>query len=255
MKKFLIMTTLACMLTTFLSSCATTSDKDPSQAYKGESPKAIYIKGRDALRDSNYSIAVKRFEALDVQYPFGKETEKAQLYLIYAYYMKDEYALASAAADRFIRIHPASEHVDYAYYMRGLANYNKNIGLMERTFGGDLAKRDLDHIKKSFTDFRLLTKRFPRSYYAPSAHQYMVYLRNILARHEFEVAQYYYKTQAYVAAANRASRVVANYQGAPVVVNALVLMAKSYNKLGMTKAAQEALLVLKYNYPKMNVTL
>jgi len=169
--------------------------------------------------------------------------------------MKDEYALASAAADRFIRIHPASAHVDYAYYMRGLANYNKNIGLMERSFGADLATRDLSQMKKAFTDFKLLTKRFPHSHYTPSAHQYMVYLRNIFARHEFEVAQYYYKREAYVAAANRASNVVAYYQGAPVVVNALVLMAKSYNKLGMTKAAQEALLVLKYNYPKMNVTL
>lgn len=255
MKKFLLKMALAGLTAALLASCASTSDKDASQAYKGESAKQIYEKGRTALRDSNYSIAIKRFEALDVQYPFGSETEKAQLYIIYAYYMKDEYALAAAAADRFIRIHPANSHVDYAYYMRGLANYNKNIGLMERTFGADLATRDLAPMKKAFTDFQLLTKRFPNSTYTPSAHQYMVYLRNIFARHEFEVAQYYYKREAYVAAANRAGNVVAKYQGAPVVVNALVLMAKSYNKLGMTKAAQEALLVLKYNYPKMTVTL
>src|SRR5262245_32490431 len=104
-----------------LVACGGTTD--PSDAYKGESPQQIYQRGKAALEDHSYGEAVKRFEALDVQYPYGPETESAQLYLIYAYYMKEDYSLAVAAANRFIRLHPTNPHVDYAYYMRGIADY------------------------------------------------------------------------------------------------------------------------------------
>lgn len=254
MKKLTSVLSLIVLSALMLAGCATTKT-DSSTAYQGESPQQIFKAGKTALEDRRYAEAIKRFEALDVQYPFGEETEKAQLYIIYAYYKRDEYAMASSAADRFIRLHPANAHVDYAYYMRGLSSYFKNMGLMERTFNIDLAKRDLGQMKSSFADFRQLTRRFPKSKYTPSAHQYMVYLRNMIARHEFEIGEYYYKRKAYVAAANRANDVVAHYQGAPVTIDALVLMAKAYNKLGMNKATQEALMVLKYNYPKLQVTL
>ena len=55
--------------------------------------------------------------------------------------------------------------------------------------------------------------------------------------------------KAYVAAANRASDLVAHYQGAPAVKEGLVMMAKSYHQLGMQRNEQEALAVLRYNYP------
>lgn len=232
-----------------LSACSTATDS--SDAYKGESPQQIYKKGETALRDKSYSEAVKRFEALDVQYPFGTETEKAQLYLIYAYYMKEDYSLSVAAADHFIRLHPTNPHVDYAYYMRGVANYYQDLGILERIFVVDLATRDLTQIQKSYADFNDLLIRFPRSRYAASAHQYMVYLRNVLANHDLHIGEYYYSRKAYVAAADRASDVVAHYQGAPAVVDALVLMAKSYHQLGMAQLEKETMAVLKYNYPSV----
>lgn len=237
------------------SLAACSSSVDPSEAYKGESPKQIYQAGKAALDDKSYNEAIKRFEALDVQYPFGTETESAQFYLIYAYYMKDEHALCVSAADRFIRLHPTNPHVDYAYYMRGLANYYQNMGILERMFAIDLATRDLTQIEKSYHDFSELTQRFPNSQYAPSAHQYMVYLRNVLAKHELNVANYYYERKAFVAASNRASGLVAHYQGAPSVEDALVIMAKSYHHLGLTKMEQDTLLVLRYNYPNKVVDL
>lgn len=235
-----------------LSACST-STTDPADAYKGESAGQIYAKGKAALEDKSYSEAIKRFEALDVQYPYGADTESAQLYIIYAYYMKEEYALASAAAERFIRMHPASPNVDYAYYMRGISDYYQNMGILERLFLIDLAKRDLTQIQKSFSDFNELVVRFPTSRYTPSAHQYMVYLRNVLANHELRVGEYYYNRRAYVASGNRASSVVSRYQGAPAVVDGLVLMIKSYRKLGLTKLEQDAVSVLKYNYPNVTV--
>lgn len=246
--KTLAMVTL---VTGLMAGCANPSD--PAEAYKDETPQQIYTRGKTALQDKSYSEAVKRFEALDIQYPYGSETEKAQLYLIYAYYMKEEYALSVAAADRFIRIHPTSPHVDYAFYMRGVANYYQNLGVLERLFSVDIATRDLTQVQKSYADFNELLVRFPQSRYAPAAHQYMIYLRNVMADHELHVANYYYSRRAYLAAANRASGLVAHYQGAPAVVDGLVVMVKSYRKLGLRKEEQDALTVLNYNYPNVRV--
>lgn len=251
MKKMLCVLSIAAVLGGSLTACSTSTD--PSEAYKGESPQQIYAKGKTALQDRSYNEAVKRFEALDVQYPFGNETEQGQLYLIYAYYMKEDYTLSVSAADRFIRLHPTSPHVDYAYYMRGVSDFYQNMGVLEKLFSIDLATRDLTQIQKSYNDFNELTVNFPNSRYVPPAHQYMVYLRNVLADHELNVAKYYYNRKAYVAAANRASGLVAHYQGAPDVVDGLVIMAKSYRKLGMTKLEQDTLSVLKYNYPNVVV--
>lgn len=237
----------------FLTACA--SSTDPSEAYKDESPQLIYQRGKLALEDKSYSEAIKRFEALDIQYPYGPETENAQLYLAYAYYMKEEYPSASAAATRFIRLHPANPHVDYAYYIRGLSDYYQNMGIFERLFTLDLATRDLTQIQKSYEDFNELVTKYPHSKYAPSAYQYLIYLRNMLAAHELQVGEYYYSRQAYVAAAERGANVVAHYQGAPAVVDALMLMAKSYHQLGEDRLEQETLTVLKYNYPNMKVVV
>lgn len=234
------------LLFLILTACSTTND--PSEAYKGESPQQIFQKGEKALRSHDYREAIKRFEALDIQYPFGRETEISQLHLIYAYYMSNEYASAEASADRFIYAHPTNPNVDYAYYMRGLSSFYQNLGLLERIFSVDLATRDLTQIKKTYAGFADLTQDFPNSTYAPAAHQYMVYLRNLLASHELEVAQYYFGRGAYVAAANRANLVIRHYQGAPVVPDALKLMIKSYRALNMTQNADDALAVLQYNY-------
>lgn len=244
-KQFFLLPAIASLV--LLTSCASTVD--PSEAFPGESPESIFRKGESELRSKNYQEAIKRFEALDVQYPFGHDTEIAQLHIIYAYYMTSDYASAEAAADRFIHAHPINRNVDYAYYMRGLSNYYQNLGVFERFFAVDLATRDLTQIKKSYSDFAELVSRFPQSKYAPSAQQYMIYLRNTLANHELNVARYYYDRKAYVAAANRATLVVRHYQGAPAVPEALVVMAKSYRQLHLQPNVNETMEVLKVNYP------
>src|SRR5579862_2747595 len=160
------------VMAALLASCSATTE--PSEAYKNETPQQIYQRGKSSLQDKGYSEAVKRFEALDVQYPFDADTENAQLYLIYAYYMKEDYPLASAEADRFIRIHPTNPHIDYAYYMRGLSNYYQNLGFFERFFMVDLATRDTSQLQKAYVDFNQLIHRFPNSRYVPSAHQYLI---------------------------------------------------------------------------------
>lgn len=230
-----------------LTGCSTTTD--PAEMYRGESPEYIFAKGESALRKKRWDEAIKRFEALDVQYPYGPLTEIAQLQIIYAYYRSGDYPSAECAADRFIQAHPTSCYVDYALYLRGLSYYYQNLGVFERLFTVDLATRDLCQIKKAFNDFSQIYFNYPNSCYAPAAHQYMVYLRNILANHELNVACYYFSREAYVAAANRASTVVRNFQGAPAVPQALVIMVRSYRRLGLQQNANEALEVLQLNYP------
>lgn len=239
------------ILTVILTACATSNE--PAEAFVGESPQSIYRSGVESLKDKSYTDAIKRFEALDIQYPYYPETENAQLYLIYAYYMKEDYALALAAADHFIRLHPTSPHVPYALYLRGITNYYQNMGVMEKIFAVDLATRDLTQIQKSYYDFNQIVTRFPSSRYAGPARQYLVYLRNVMANHELQVAKYYYNRKAYVAAVNRASTVVAHYQGAPAVLPALELSAKAYRALGMHKLEQDTVRILQYNYPQYQI--
>lgn len=231
----------------FITACSTTTE--PSEMYRGQSPEYIFQQGEQALRKKRYEEAIKRFEALDVQYPYDPNAERAQYQIIYAYYMSGDYASAESAADRFIQCHPTSCHVDYALFMRGISNYFQNLGVFERVFAVDLATRDLCQIKKSFNDFSEIYHTYPNSCYAPAAHQYMVYLRNILACHELSVARYYYSRCAFIAAASRANLVVRHYEGSPSVPEALVLMTKSYRRLGLNQNANESLQVLQYNYP------
>lgn len=245
--KFIKYLSLAIAPLFLLNACSTSSD--PAEAFKGETATQIFNKGEDALRRKNYSDAVKRFEALEVQYPLNPNTQIAELHIIYAYYMSGDYASAEAAADRYVHSYPTSRHIDYAYYMQGLSNYYQNLGVFERIFTIDLATRDLEEIKKSYNDFATVVRLFPDSTYAPAAHQYMIYLRNVMADHELEVAQYYYSRKAYVAAANRANTVVRHFQGSTAVPDALVLMTKSYRALHETQMANDTLEVIKYNYP------
>lgn len=239
--------TILCLL----SGCASTTD--PADLYKGETAEKIFQKGEAALRDKSYQESIKRFEALNVQYPYDKNSEMAQLHIIYAYYMTSDYASAESAADRFIHAYPVSHHIDYAYYLRGLSNYYQNLGVYERLFNIDLSTRDLAQIKKSWEDFAIIVYQFPKSRYASAAHQYMIYLRNLVARHELEVAKFYYKRGAYVAAVNRANDVIRYYQGAPTVPDALVIMVKSYRAMHLNESAESTLRILKYNYPNVSV--
>jgi len=240
----------SCLAAIFLlSGCASTTD--PADTFKGESADQIFQQGESALRDNNYRDSIKRFEALDVQYPYDKHSELAKLHIIYAYYMSSDYASAESAADRFIHTYPVSHYADYAYYLRGLANYYQNLGIYERLFNVDLSARDLVQIKKSWQDFAVITQQFPKSRYAAPAHQYMIYLRNLIAQHALEVAKFYYGRGAYVAAVNRANDVVRYYQGSPAVADALVLMIKSYRAMHLNKNAENTLRILKFNYPKM----
>ncbi len=209
----------------------------------------IYDEAQRYLRGDNYDLAVKSLELLESRYPFGKYAEQAQLELIYAHYNAYEHEAAVEAADRFIRLHPQHPNVDYAYYMKGLAAYSSNEDIFARFMPTDPTKRDTSHAREAFAEFSQLLARFPDSPYAADAKARMVYLRNLLARHELEVANYYLRRGAYLAAVNRGRYVVENFERTPAVADGLAIMAQGYILLGMDELAQQSIKVLAANYP------
>lgn len=237
-------------LIAFLTGCSPTQGL---AGYRDLSDADIYQIGHQAAIGGNYDRAISAFEAMDNLYPFGPYARRGQFEIIYAYYSNDDLPNTLAAAERYIRLYPQASNVDYAYYMKGLANFGQGKNWMDRVFHTDPAQRDLDYLKQAYVSFDELVKHFPNSPYAPDAVIRMRYIRNTLARYELQVAKFYFKRKAYVASANRASYVVRHYQGAPQVVDALRIMIKSYDRLGETSLADDARRVLAHNFPNQNI--
>lgn len=247
--KSMIKTLLTLLFCLFLFACASTSS-DPADLFPHKNATQLYVEGQNLMLKGDYDEAVQHFEAFQARYPFTANAEQVSLDLIYAYYQQEDIASALAAADRFIHLYPRAKHVDYAYYMRGLIQFKENRNFFERHFKADFATRDLTALTNAFNDFNQLVRLFPRSIYTPDARQRMQYLRNLFARHELEVAEFYYGQTMYVAAANRANDVVRYYQGTPSVPRALEIMVNSYQKLGATDAANNTEKILQLNFPR-----
>ncbi len=245
MKKFCY---LLLSITFFIAGCSSTPKG--VEAYKDKSAEAIYAEGEKDLQKKAYKSAIAHFEALDALYPFSKYAENSQLHIIYAYYGSGDLPSAIAAADRYIHLYPRSERVDYAYYLKGIMKIERDKSWVYSAFPLDVATRDLASIREAFQDFSDLTRYYPRSEYANDARKRMVYIRDLLAKHELDVARFYFDRKAYVAAANRASTVVQHYQGTSQVRPALKLMVESYEKMGKPDLAQQTRQVLQYDNQK-----
>jgi outer membrane protein assembly factor BamD len=216
---------------------------------KSWSANKLYGKAKESLSDNNFTKAIELFEKLEARYPYGPYAQQAQLEVAYAYYKDNEPVSSIAACDRFIKLHPNHPNVDYAYYLRGLANFVEDQGLLASLGDQDMSERDPRAAKEAFEAFRDLTTRFPDSKYTPDALARMRYLVNALASHEVHVARYYFKRGAYVAATNRGKYVLEHYQQSPALEEALAIMAESYGRLGLTTPREDALKVLRHNFP------
>jgi len=217
---------------------------------KDWSAQRLYSEAKEAMNDADWEKAIDLFEKLEARYPFGRYAQQALLESAYAYYKFDEPESATAAVDRFLKTYPRHPHTDYAYYLRGLVNFNRGDTLVDRFLPRDPAERDAGAARQAFFDFGELVKQFPDSRYAQDAGQRMVFLRGNLARYEMHVADYYMRRGAYVAAANRAKQVIESYQGTPAVPEALEVLVRAYRKLGLEDLAADAERVLQLNYPE-----
>ncbi|MEW5769910.1 MAG: outer membrane protein assembly factor BamD [Pseudomonadota bacterium] len=216
---------------------------------KDWSASKLYYTAKDNLAEGEYQKAVALYEKLEARYPYGAYAQQAQLEIAYAYYRDSEPVSAVAACDRFIKLHPQHPNVDYAYYLKGLANFAEDQGLLAQLSDQDMSERDPKSARDAFESFKELANRFPDSKYTPDALARMKYLVNALAAHEVHVGRYYYKRGAYVAAANRAKYVLEHYQQSPSLEEALVIMARSYEQLGLNDLRDDAIRVIRKNFP------
>ena len=236
-----------CTILLLAGGCAWFGEKDDEA--KNWTVERLYSEAKGALDSGYYSKAVEYYEFLETRFPFGVYGQQSLLDLAYAYYKTEEFESSMAACDRFIRLYPQNTHVDYAYFLKGLVNFNRGKGLTERFLPIDSSQRDQGSALTSFRAFSELLERYPQSQYAEDAKKRMVFLRNRLARHEIHVAEYYLKRGAYLAAVNRARTVVESYPRTPSVPDALVLMAKAYKVLEMPDLSADTVRVLQLNYP------
>ncbi len=226
---------------------AACSSKEEKEQVSTE--QTLYENAQRQLKSANWAAAAQTLQLLEENFPFGTFAEQAQLELIFAYFKMSDHELAIAASDRFIRLHPQHRNVDYAYYMRGVASFHNETAFTTALIS-DVSNRDSGSAKDAFNYFAQLLNRYPESLYVLDARQRMIYLRNVLARQEIHIANYYFKRGAFVAAANRGRFVVENMQGTPAVPDGLAVMAQAYHLMGMQDLADDAVQLLAKNFPQ-----
>jgi outer membrane protein assembly factor BamD len=230
-----------------LSACAgSDGQKDDTDIW---SEAKLYSEATDKLNDGDFAKCGKYFDKLEARFPFGPYSQQAQINAAYCYWKANEQAQALVAIDRFIKLYQGSSNLDYAYYLRGLITFNDDLGWLGKFTGQDLSERDPQAAKDAFESFKIVAERFPNSKYAPDALDRMRYIVNSLAEADVIVARFYYQRGAYLASANRAQLVIRDYDRAPAVEEALYILYKSYQKLGMVELSNDTARVFKLNFP------
>ena len=243
-----ILTVFIVLAVGLLSGCGIFSGKEVDET-RGWSAQKLYAEARQEMADRNWENAIKHYERIESRYPFGRFAQQAMIEVAYAHWKNEDAASALASIDRFVKLHPNHPSADYMYYLRGLINFNDDLGILGFFSGQDLSERDPKAAAEAFVSFKELVTRFPESKYAPDAVQRMNYLVNALASHEVHVARYYMKRKAYVAAANRTQYALKTYPGAPANEEGLVIMVKAYDAMGMTTLRDDAERVMRKNFP------
>jgi len=231
-----------------LSACGPSKDDvDPTADWSVET---FYLEARSELDDGNYLTAIEYYETLESRFPFGKYAMQAQIDVAYAYFKFEEPDSAITALDRFIKLHPRHPAVDYAYYLKGLVNFERGGTILDVIVTRDLSEFDRNLLLRAYNDFKLLTQRFPSSEYATDARKRMIFLRNELARSDFKIANYYASREAWVAVTGRTRFILLNYQGTDVIKSTLELQLKAYQKLGLEQLASDTQRIINLNFDK-----
>ncbi|MDP1595128.1 MAG: outer membrane protein assembly factor BamD [Gallionella sp.] len=238
---FLLLTLTACNMLDPLPT------GDPTSVSSQVPADELYRQAKTELDDGSYSSAIKLYETLQSRYPYGRYAQQSMLEMAYAYYRQGEPDPAIATADRFIKQFPNQPHVDYAYYVKGLATFNGDISILAAIGGQDPSERDPQSAQNSFNAFKALVTRFPNSKYTSDARVRMQYLANSLAKHELNIARYYQRRGAHIAALNRAQDILTLYPNSPSTRDALAIMVQAYDAMGMTQLRDDARRVLASN--------
>lgn len=242
-------TALVCALL-LVAGCSSNKKNDSIENLAQQQVEELYGKAKTAMDKGNYAFAIRYFQALESNFPYGEYTEQAKLDLLFAYDKTGQVEKAVEAADNFIKLYPTHKNVDYAYYMKGVASFEKKAGRLD-TFmkGGKKSIRDPLPYRQSEDAFNELIKRYPQSIYTEDAKQRIVYIKNALAQRELAIATFYYDNNTFLAAVNRCKNIIYQYETTPSVEGALVLMEKSYLEMGLNDLAASTHKVLVENFP------
>jgi outer membrane protein assembly factor BamD len=239
---------LAALLLLTLVACGGLGSTDDETL--GWSAQKLYGEAKDAMNSKDWPKAIKYLEKLEARYPYGRFAQQAQLEVAYCHWKEGERASAVAATDRFIKLYPNHPNVDYAWYLKGLINFNETLGVLWWLTTPDLSDRDPRSSRDAFNAFKEVVSRYPDSKYAPDSAARMRYLVNTLAAYEVHVARYYMRRGAYLAAANRAQYAIKTYQQAPALEEAVYVLVRAYDALGMDALRDDAARVMRTNFPK-----
>lgn len=251
MKKALFLS----LILTLTSGCSIFGSKDEdkpiAEVDTNEPAALLYNEGRKARVSKNYERMIRIYETLESRYPFGPYAQQARLEIAYGLYKRGRHELAIETLDQFFKLYPRHENLDYAYYLQGLANFHQLENFIDKFLDRNIASMDSLPIQDSFSQFKTLVENYPDSKYAPDARQRMIYLRNLLADHELEVARFYESRGAYAAVAKRAAYVVEHYHNANATPQALLMLINAYDELGLQESRDEAREVLELNFPEL----
>jgi outer membrane protein assembly factor BamD len=225
------------------------SEEEERQQVLNQGASALYNQAKKNMEVGNFSAAAATLSAIDSRFPFGPLSHQVQLDLIYSYYKTGNTEQTLATIDRFVRLNPNHSDIDYALYMRGVTNMEQDSNLFQSMLQVDRSDRDPSKSKEAFEDFRRLIEKFPESKYTTDAKQRMLAIKNRLAKYEIEVARFYMRREAYVAAANRGRYVLENYPDTPQIQPALEIMVASYDELGLDELREHAVKTLQLNFP------
>jgi outer membrane protein assembly factor BamD len=229
-----------------LTACSST----PKDITLGWTPERIYQEARDEAAAGAWDKAIGLYEKLEGRAAGTVLAQQAQIDKAFAQYKTGEKVQATATLDRFIRLHPTSPALDYAIYLKGVVNFNDNLGMFSALIDQDLSERDQKAAKESYESFKDLVARFPTSKYAADAQQRMTYIVNMLGQSEVNVARYYASKGAHVAAINRAQQALTDYPNTPAVEEALAILVYAYDAMGMTQLRDDSRRVLSQNFPQ-----
>ncbi|ODN42131.1 outer membrane protein assembly factor BamD [Piscirickettsia litoralis] len=233
-----------------LSACSST----PKINYNTLNAEQIYQRGAKHMQEEDYDLAVKEFQELDAHYPFGPYAQQGDLDTIYAYYKDDKPDMALLQANRFINLYPNNPGLPYAYYMKGVINFDQGASFLQRYFHYDISEHDTTTAKQAYMDFNTFIHNYPKSPYVTDAKRRMVYLRNALAQFQLNVALYNLQKKAYIGAVTRAQGVIKEYPRTPAVKGALEVMIKAYRALGLNTLAKDTEATYQTTYHKAPFT-
>ena len=208
----------------------------------------LYRQARESLNAGSYADAIKLYESLESRFPYGVQAQQAILDSAYAQYKLGERAQSIAAADRYLKLYPQGDGADYALYIKGLANFIEDLGLLSFIATQDLAERDQKAARESYATFKQLTEKYPSSRYHSDSLQRMRYLVNALSMNEVHIARYYFNRGAYQAAIARAQTSITNFPNTPGNEEALRIIVRSHRALGNTQLAADAERVFRATY-------